>query len=193
MSFTYPVFLSLQNKKCLVIGGGKVATRKILSLLKNGALVTVVAKKAASPILNLARQKKIRCSLRGFHSSDLKGAWLVIAATNDSRLNEEVARLAEKGRQWINVVDQPALCQLIYPSVIQKGDLTLAISTNGRSPALSKAIRKDLEANFIPRYDKSLRKIAQRRPEILEKVPGVERRRSLLNRMAEETLTATGS
>lgn len=191
MNFNYPVFLGLQGKKCVVIGGGIVATRKVKALLRAGAQVTVIARQTTQKILKWVKQKKIRFFSRSFRPSDLKGAWLVIAATHDHSLNEAIAKQAQKKRQWINVVDKPALCQLIYPSVIRKGKLTLAISTDGASPALAKAIRKDLEKNFIPRYQKVLDKIAKLRPKVLATVPSIEKRRQLLNRMAQGLLKNT--
>ncbi len=188
MSFTYPVFLSLKNKRTVVIGGGKIATRKVTALLKAEADVVVVAKEASRGLLRLAEKGKIRCHRRSFHPSDVHGAWLVIAATNNRALNERIARSARKRRQWINVVDKPALCQLIFPSIVRKGKLTMAISTNGASPALAKAIRKDLQKNFIPKYEQLLKKIARRRKTVLKSVTSVEKRREILNRMARELL-----
>lgn len=188
MSFNYPVFLSVEKKQCVVIGGGNVATRKVAALLGCGAEVTVIAKRVTQRIRRWSRKKKIRCSIRSFRSSDLKGTWLVIAATNDRALNERIAREARERRQWINVVDKPALCQLIFPSIVRKGKLTMAISTNGASPALAKAIRKDLQKNFIPKYEQLLKKIARRRKTVLKSVTSIEKRREILNRMAQELL-----
>ena len=188
MSFNYPVFFNVEKKKCVVIGGGNVATRKAAALLECGAEVTVIAKQTTQKIRQWNAKKKIRCSVREFRPSDLKGAWLVIAATNDSKLNEKIFRESKKRRQWVNVVDKPPLCQLIYPSVIRKGPLTLAISTNGASPAMAKAIRKDLEKNFIPKYEKPLQEIARRRKKVLKSVAGVQKRREILNQLAQELL-----
>ena len=190
MSFDYPVFLTLKKKKCVVIGGGKVATRKVSALLKSEADVTVIAPRLTTTLQAWQAKKKIRCFQRPFRPSDLEGAWLVITATNDPLLNETVSSQAQRRRQWINVVDQPSLCQLIFPSVIKKGDLTLAISTNGKSPALAKAIRQDLGKNFIPNYEESLKKIAEERPTVLKNVSSIEKRRQLLNHMAKELVGA---
>lgn len=188
MSFTYPVFLSLKNKRAVVIGGGEIATRKVTALLKAEADVVVVTKEASRGLLRLAENGKIRCHQRPFHPSDIHGAWLVIAATNNRALNERIARSAQKRRQWINVVDKPALCQLIFPSIVRKGKLTMAISTNGASPALAKAIRKDLQKNFIPKYEHLLKKIELRRKAVIKSVTSIEKRREILNRMARELL-----
>ena len=188
MSFTYPVFLSLKNKRAVVIGGGKIAARKVTALLKAEAEVVVVAKEASKGLLRLAEKREIRCYQRPFRPSDIKGAWLVIAATNDHALNERVARETQKCRQWINVVDKPALCQLIFPSVVRKGKLTMAISTNGASPALAKAIRKDLQKNFIPKYERSLKEISRVRSKVLKTTSSVEKRRGILNQLAEKLL-----
>ncbi|MBI1976283.1 MAG: bifunctional precorrin-2 dehydrogenase/sirohydrochlorin ferrochelatase [Candidatus Omnitrophica bacterium] len=188
MSFNYPVFLSVEKKKCVVIGGGNVATRKIAALLACGAEVTVAAKKVTQKIRRWSAKKKIQCFIREFRPSDLKGAWLVIAATNDPELNEKIFKESQKRRQWVNVVDKPPLCQLIYPSVIRKGALTMAISTNGASPAMAKAIRKDLEKNFIPKYEQPLKKIARQRRQVLKTVGSVEKRRQILNQLAQGLL-----
>lgn len=189
--FSYPIFLNLYQKKCLVIGGGSVANRKVSTLLKSGACVTVITKKA-SPFLSRLQQKgKIQVLQRAFRARDLKGAWIVIAATDKPPLNHTIARLALSNRQWVNVVDRPELCQFIAPSSIQRGNLTLAISTNGISPGLSKAIRKELERNFIPKYQKILRRMKLLRQQVRSKVEKPEQRKGILNHLVKQMMKTT--
>src|SRR3990172_11961296 len=134
----YPVNLNIKNKMCIVIGGGKVAERKILSLLDCKADVTVISPKVTRFIQKLSDESKISILKRYFRKEDLKEAFLVIAATNSSRINRKIIQEANKRKILINVVDSPELCDFIMPSLIRRGDLLITISTGGKAPALSK-------------------------------------------------------
>ncbi|MGO9613354.1 MAG: bifunctional precorrin-2 dehydrogenase/sirohydrochlorin ferrochelatase [Dissulfurispiraceae bacterium] len=138
----YPAFINLKGKKCVVVGGGKVAERKIASLLRAGASVEVI-----SPALTVVLEKKrvkgeIAHVKRRYKSSDLKNAFLVIAATSDKEINKKISQDAPC---LVNVVDTPELASFIVPAVVQRGHLSIAITTSGASPAIAKAIRKELE------------------------------------------------
>jgi precorrin-2 dehydrogenase/sirohydrochlorin ferrochelatase len=153
----YPIFLNLQERRCLVVGGGEVALRKIQSLLKSGAMVTVVAPTATESLRKMASSGEIALSLREYRESDLEGAFLVIAATDDRWVNSAVSADARRRGVLVNVVDSPGECEFYVPSVVVRGDLVLAISTGGKSPALAKKIREDLERTYGPEYDRFLR------------------------------------
>ena len=140
----YPTFLDLRGRACVVIGGGRIAQRKATGLLECGACVTVVSPSVTTRLQRLARAGRVRHLARRFRPSDLRGAWLAIAATNDEAVNAVVARAAAKARIFTNVVDRKALCSWIAPAVVRRGPLTIAISTGGASPSIAKRLRKEL-------------------------------------------------
>ncbi len=178
MSLYYPIFLKVEQKLCVVIGGGPVAERKITSLLEAGARVKVIAPEVTERIKTLAREGKIIWEERPYRSGDLKDAFLVIAATNNPQVQEEVFAEAEERKIFCNVVDKPALCSFIVPSVVKRGRLQIAISTSGASPALAKRLREQLEELFGPEYAEYLELMAAWRKEILAReLPEAERQK----------------
>jgi precorrin-2 dehydrogenase/sirohydrochlorin ferrochelatase len=139
----YPVFLNLSGRLCVVVGGGAVAERKTLSLLEAGAVVKVISPSLTEGLTQLLKSGRIQHIPRGYRKADLEGAFLVVAATPDMDLNRSIFRDG-KGIP-VNVVDIPELCSFIVPSVVRRGPLTIAISTSGVSPALSRSIREEME------------------------------------------------
>src|SRR5262245_39173874 len=125
----YPIFLDLQTRPCLVIGGGQVAERKVESLLQANAQVTVIGPTCTSQLQAWAANGTITLYQRSYCSGDLQGFSVVFAATNDKALHEQIAIEARKAGVLLNVVDHPALCSFIVPAIVSQGDLTLAIST----------------------------------------------------------------
>ena len=121
----YPAFVDIEGKKCVVVGGGKVAERKVRDLLRVGAKVSVISPELSAGLEKLAASGKIKHSKRGFRATDLKGAFLAIAATDDMEINRKVA--AEGSRMLVNVVDKPDLCSFIVPSALRRGPLTIRI------------------------------------------------------------------
>jgi precorrin-2 dehydrogenase/sirohydrochlorin ferrochelatase len=181
----YPAFLNLKGKKAVVVGGGKVAERKVLSLLKSGAEVTVI-----SPFLTvrLAREKSrdnIRHLPRRYRKNDLKGAFIVIAATDSPNINHTVGRDAPA---LVNVVDVPAECNFIAPSVVKRGPLTIAISTGGISPALSKALRKELQGLYGSRFSDYLGFAKKIRRRAMTEIDDREKRETFLKGLASEEM-----
>jgi len=150
----YPVFLNTQGRKAVVVGGGRVAERKALSLLKAGADVTVVSPSLTRRLLKEKSAGTIRHIPRTYRKSDLKGAFLVISATDSPETNRDVAGNAPS---LVNVVDVPSECNFIAPSVVKRGPLFIAISSSGVSPALSKTIRMELEKLYGPEFSEYLR------------------------------------
>lgn len=148
----YPVFLNLKNRLCIVIGGGKVAERKVKMLLEVGAKIKVISPELTKDLTKLADEKKIIWEKREYKKGDLEGAWLVITATNNKEVQIEVQQEAEEKRIFCNIVDVPELCSFIVPSVIKRGLLTIAISTSSASPAVSRRIRENLENLFGEEY-----------------------------------------
>lgn len=149
----YPIFLELYDKIALVVGGGKVARRKVETLLESGASILIVAKDLTHELERLVEENTIRLVGQEFRERHLDGVFLVIAATDDRRLNQKIAKSARERGLLVNAVDQPADCNFIVPSIVRRGDLLVAISTSGKSPALSKKIREDLEGRFGREYE----------------------------------------
>lgn len=148
----YPVFLQLDGMKALVVGGGGVARRKVETLLASGAEVSVVSRDLAPELRTLIDKGEVRFLGDEMRDAFLEGVSLVIAATDDPALNHRVSLTARERGLLVNAVDQPADCTFIVPSIVRRGDLLIAVSTSGKSPALSKKIRRQLEAEFGPEY-----------------------------------------
>lgn len=152
----YPVNLDIRGRDCLVVGGGAVGARKVATLLACGAKTTVVSPQTVPEIDRLADAGNIRLLRRGFSPDDLGGRFLVIGATDDENLNRRISAEAEKRGMLCNIADFPEGCNFILPAVVRRGDLLIAISTSGTSPAFAKALRKRIEADFGPEYGRFL-------------------------------------
>jgi siroheme synthase-like protein len=144
----FPAFLKLTGRPVLVVGGGAIATSKVPRLVQAGARVTVVSPKLSESV----RNREIDWYPKPFESTDLDGKFLVVAATSLRDLNESVYREADKRNVLCNAVDDMEHCHFYYGSIVQRGDLQIAISTNGKSPALAQLLRKELEHQFGPEY-----------------------------------------
>ena len=144
----YPVLLELESKNVLVVGGGKVAQRKVETLLEYGALLSIVSKELTDNLEVLVEVQKVHLLGDEFNDKHLDNIFLVVAATNDKQLNHRVSESAKKRGLLINAVDQPPDCNFIVPSIIKKGDLLISISTSGKSPALAKRLREEMETQF---------------------------------------------
>ncbi len=153
---SYMVNLRLENRDVLVVGAGGVAARKIAGLLAAGARVRVVAPDACETVERLAAEDRIEFARRGYRPGDVEGAFLVMAATDDEALNADVSRDAARRGCLVNVADRPALCTVTLPAVVRRGDLTLAVATNGRCPAMARALREELEASYGEAYGEAL-------------------------------------
>jgi len=177
----YPVFLNLKGRKVVVIGGGKVAERKVFALLRTGADLTVVSPEITGKIERIKKKGGIKHIRRQYRKGDVRDAFLVIAATDSPEINERISRDAPC---LVNVVDTPHLCNFIVPSVMKRGAMTIAISTGGVSPALSRSIRKELEKLYgagFSIYLESLRKI---RAEALKGIGNRRKRADFLKSLA---------
>lgn len=166
MTAYYPVCLDLRGRPCVVIGGGSVAARKVEGLLECGARVTVVAPALAPALQTLLDQGRIEARLRPYADGDLAGAALAIAATDERDVNARVADEARARGVWLNAADDPERCDFILPAVIRRGDLQIAISTGGRSPALARRLREDLERLLPAEYADLLPLLADVRAEL---------------------------
>jgi precorrin-2 dehydrogenase len=147
-----PIFLDVGGRPCLVVGGGEVAERKVRALLEAGAAVTVVSPQLTPALAAMARADAIRHQSRAFADGDVRGFALAYAATDDASVSRRIAAEARASGIPLNVADVPELCTFLAPSVVRRGDLRIAISTGGASPAFARRLREDLERQFGPEY-----------------------------------------
>jgi precorrin-2 dehydrogenase/sirohydrochlorin ferrochelatase len=167
MSKFYPILVDLQGKKALVVGGGKVAQRKIETLLQHGASVQVIAQELSEELERLRKGKRIEFLGEEFSEAFLEGAFLVFAATDDASLNRAVSQAAQQRGLLVNAVDQPEDCNFIVPSVLSRGHLLIAVSSSGKSPAFARKVRVELEHHFGEEYGFFLNLMGNLRKEIL--------------------------
>ena len=147
-----PILLNITGKRCVVVGGGQVALRKVRMLLEHGAEVVVISPQLCPELSKLAESGEIRVLARDYLAGDLEEAFIAIAATDSKKTNRAVAREAKKQAVLVNVVDEPEISDFIVPSHLRRGDIAIAISTSGRSPALARKIRTRLEKEFGEEY-----------------------------------------
>lgn len=181
----YPINLDLARKRCVVVGGGRVAERKIRTLLEFQAAVTVVAPWVNSEIAELIREGKISHKVGEYESRDLEGATLVIGATNDRTINSRISTDAENLGVLVNIVDDPALCNFILPSALIRGDVVIGISTGGSSPLLSKKIKKQIESVIGDEYGILAALMGRLRPEVKQTVEDEEERIQIWHRILD--------
>jgi precorrin-2 dehydrogenase / sirohydrochlorin ferrochelatase len=172
----YPAFLDLRGKKVVIVGGGAVAQRKVETLLESGADLCLAARELTHGLREKVDQGLVRFLGTEFREPDLEGAMLAIAATDDLDLNRRVSLAARQRGVLVNAVDQPSECTFIVPSILRRGDLVVAVSTSGKSPALARRLRESLGEIFGPEYEPYLRLMGKLREEILSgSIPRVSR------------------
>lgn len=181
----YPIMLRLAGKRCVVVGGGKVAERKIRSLLPTGATIIVVSPFSTEMISEWAATGQLELLPRPFEKNDLEGAVLVIAATNQPETNLAIYQ-AIKPYQWINVVDRPDLCTFTVPATLERGELQIAVSTGGRNPGLAKKLRKQLEQWVGADYEDYLHFLGSTRQQILSLGLDREQKKRLLQELLDD-------
>lgn len=159
----FPAFLDLRGRRCLVVGGGAIGERKVRDLLACGAAVTLVSPTLTEALAALVSEGRLRHRARAFRRGDVRGCALVIAATGVDAVDTLVAEAARRGHTLLNVVDRPMQCDFILPSVLRRGELQIAVSTGGRSPALAREIRKRLEPLFAPDYGDVVEQVGEAR------------------------------
>lgn len=153
MTTYYPLCVNLENRKCLVVGAGSIALRKIHNLIEAKADITVISRAAHPGVLELAESGSIKLITRPFQKEDLKNGWhVIIAATNNEKLHALIYTEAEKRHILCNTVDDINFCNFIVPSIVTRGDLTISISTNGHTPFLSRAFKAYIEEHFGPEW-----------------------------------------
>ncbi len=180
----FPIFLKLDGRRVLVVGAGTVAEGKIRGLLEARASIQVVAPEAVLQVQKWAWEGVVEWKARAFQPSDLDQVSLVIAATSSSELNAQVLKEAQARRVLCNAVDDPENCDFYYPAVVRRGDLQIAISTNGRSPALAQRLRRELEEQFGPEYEEWVEELGRAREQLTVQKLDTEPRRKLLHQLA---------
>ncbi|MDH5543042.1 MAG: bifunctional precorrin-2 dehydrogenase/sirohydrochlorin ferrochelatase [Nitrospinota bacterium] len=184
----YPMMMNLKERTCLVVGGGDVAARKIEMLVSCGAKVVAVAPEideSLAPLINSGDVKHLKEEFRAEHADN---AVLAIAATDNETVNRAVYDCATKRGIPVNVVDVPHLCTFIVPSIVESGDLLIAISTSGKSPAFSKRIRKELQKKFGPEYGEMLEIMGKVRDLYKDIEPDLNKRMKTLSAIANSNL-----
>jgi siroheme synthase-like protein len=176
--------LDVRDRDCLVVGAGRVAVEKVNGLLQCGAAVTVVAPEIEPEL----RSSGAAIHERRFTDSDVVGRFLVIAATNDRRVNAAVSSAAERRNTLCNVADDPELCNFILPAVVRRGPIVVGVSTGGASPALAQRIRDDVDGLIGPEHAELADRLAALRPWAREALPTYEARRDYFQQLVSEAL-----
>ncbi|MGD9056425.1 MAG: bifunctional precorrin-2 dehydrogenase/sirohydrochlorin ferrochelatase [Desulfobacterales bacterium] len=184
----YPINLNIQNRNCLVVGGGGVGTRKVIALLNCGARVTVVSPDPTSRLKKLAAEGSIQLKKRSYRSDDINKMFLVIGATDDENLNRQISKDAERVNILCNIADRPEVCNFILPAIVRRGDLAITISTSGKSPALAKRLRLNLETQFGEEYADFLRLMGAIRDKLLRQAHEPEAHKALFNQLIDKDL-----
>ncbi|RLC19290.1 MAG: bifunctional precorrin-2 dehydrogenase/sirohydrochlorin ferrochelatase [Deltaproteobacteria bacterium] len=181
----FPVFLDINARNCLVIGGGSVGTRKALALVESGANVTVISPTVTDTLRSLARRGTINLKTRTYCPADMEGMFLVFGATNQETLNRQINQDAERLNMLCNIADRPAVCNFILPATVKRGDLVIAISTSGKSPAFAKELRKHLETQFGDEYATLLTLMGRIRSLLLKEKHAPEEHKPIFNQIIQ--------
>ena len=184
MADLFPIFVAMNNQRCVVVGGGQVAERKVENLLEYSVHIDVISPEATPKLQNWAEKHLINWIARGFQPTDIQEAFLVFAATDDPRVNRKVAGLCQEKGILVNAVDDPAYCDFYIPSTIRRNSLVLAISTEGKSPAYAKRLRKQLEESITDLHGKFVDLLGEQRELVKQRVPDIETRRAIFEALA---------
>lgn len=187
----FPIFLKLEGRRCLVVGAGKVALEKITTLLPTGAALRVIAPEVCEPIAALAKEQRLILIRREFQPSDLEGQMLVVTATNSREVNHSVFLAAQQRGLLCNSADDPPNCDFYFASTVQRGDLQIAISTAGESPALAQQLRREIDEALPSGVGPWLKELGELRREVLSTHPAGEERKALLHTLAQLPVCAS--
>jgi precorrin-2 dehydrogenase/sirohydrochlorin ferrochelatase len=185
--FAYPMMLNLAGRRALVVGGGKVALRKARTLADAGAAVLVVSPEF---LPEFRSDRRLQCIQEPYAARHMAGMTLAIAATDDEAVNVRVAADARAAGALVNVVDRPALCDFIVPSVVKRGSLVIAVSTGGAAPSLARRLRERLERQFGPHYAIYVEVMGQVRRDLQARDLADDLRRRLFERLSEDDIIA---
>ncbi len=180
----FPVFLKLLGRRCLVVGGGDVGTRKVNSLLASGADVTVVSKEVSDELKQLIKKGEVRYLEGVFSPEHLSGIFLCVIAIDDRNVTGEIADICRESGVMVNVADDPEICDFYFPSVINRGDLTIAISSGGTSPTMVRKLREDMEDEYGPEYESVFKVMGFLRETIMDLGVSGERLKKLMGKVS---------
>jgi precorrin-2 dehydrogenase/sirohydrochlorin ferrochelatase len=186
----FPIQLDIRGRACLVVGGGGVGTRKAKSLIACGGQVTVVSPTVTGELHDLAAVGALTLLLREYDRADLQGMFLVMGATDDEMLNRRIRSDAEGLQILCNIADRPEQCDFILPAVVQRGDLVVTVSTSGRSPALAKKLRQDLQVQFGDEYTVFLDLMGAIRKRLLAEAHAPEEHKPIFERLVHSDILA---
>jgi precorrin-2 dehydrogenase/sirohydrochlorin ferrochelatase len=178
------MFVKLEGRRCLVVGAGNIGESKIESLLETDAAVRVVSPRATPRVREWARDGRIEWEQREYAPSDLGGVFLVIAATGSVPLHKDIYAEAQSRGVLCNAVDEPSRCDFYFPAVVRRGELQIAISTGGLSPALAQRLRKELEQQFGPEWEEWVAQLGRTRDELQSIPMPPEQRKKILHQYA---------
>ncbi len=182
----YPIFLELGGRRVVIVGGGAVAARKAEAMLKAGARLIVVAERIDDTLRKVCAGTKAEL-IEGRYSKDyLSGATLAIAATDNAKLNSQIYKDCQRLEILCNVVDSPELCDFFVPAVVRRGDLQIAVGTEGNCPAYAGHLRKKLEEMFKEEHGRFLAELEAMRKQVIEEVSGADDRKALLGRLVDD-------
>lgn len=184
----YPICLDVKGRKCVVVGGGKVAERKVQSLLDCEAKILIISPEVSTGLAELAKKGAVEHLRRRFQSGDLQDAFLAIAASDEKETNLCVHQEAAGKKVLVNVADQPELCNFFLPSVLRRGDFQIAVSTAGKAPGLARRVREQLELEFGPEYGSYTEVLGMVRKSLRAKVAEPGARGRLLEKALEMDL-----
>ncbi len=186
MNTLFPMFVNLKDKTCTVIGGGTVALRKILGLLECHAFVRVIAPQCVQQIIQLFNKNTIDLCERTYQKHDIAGSFLVVAATDDAEVNAQIYQECTESNILCNVVDIPDLCNFYYAAVYTCGELKIAVSTNGASPALAQKIKTELSESYPDKYIPYLQYLQRIRESVKEKISEASTRKEILKKIVHD-------
>lgn len=188
----FPLFIDLRGKKCIVVGGGNVAARKIEALIGFEADITVISPEVTDRIKELEQAGELSIIPRGYRADDLEEAFLAIAATSDRQTNERVYSEAARKNILVNVADNGSKCTFIFPSLVKRNDLVIGISTSRGYPSLSKKVRQEIESAVPEAYGELLELLKTFRSRVEAEVEDMEERKAMLNRIVNEAFNSDG-
>lgn len=184
----YPIYVSLKEQPCVVIGGGKIAEGKVNGLLEAGANVTVISPDLTPRLREMADAKRIVHIARVYQHGDLAGAFMVICATNQADVNHQVWEEASANRQLVNVADDTPHCNFIVPAILRNGDLIVAISTGGKAPALAARLKERLQNQLGDEYARFLELAGELREPLARRVPDMEARKKIWYQLVDSNV-----
>lgn len=188
MTHLFPVFLNLEGRPCLVVGGGLVALRKIQSLLECGAIVSVVSPAAEERVCQLAEQGAVSWRQCTVEVQDIDNAFMVFIATDDQEVNQMVVDWCRERRVLVNAVDDPPNCDFYVPAVVRQGSLQLAIGTEGKSPLFARKLREQMQEQIGPEYGEFIDILGDLRETIKKKIPNIDDRKAIFERLVDSDI-----